>query len=402
MKIAILHAGNTGFFPRYYKAINAAAKACGDDVTLFAPNSGRNNRTVLPNQQLWGTRFNWFVHSRLYKLTGIQDVFSVVETRLLIRKLKQYQPDVLHFNVINDKIINIPMLVNFINKHSIPVIWTMHDCRAFTGQCPYFDEVGCVKWKTGCGKCPLCETKIDNTHLTWKIRRKYHAGIRNLTIVTPSQWLADFVKESVFKEHPVEVIYNGVDLNGFSAQVDCDVRKMYHIPESTHIVLGCAINWEERKGLVYFEKLADMLPPEYRIVLLGNINPDKKKQLHDNNIICTGRTQTFKELVAWYQTASVFCNPTLADNFPTVNIEALASGTPVVTFKTGGSPEAIDENTGIVVEQGDVDALYDAIINVTTHRTIYTSEDCKRRSLLFSNLRYSSYVHLYHKLVSLS
>lgn len=400
MKIAVLHSGNIGFFPRYYKAINAAAKERGDNIALFVPNSGRNHRTILPDQQLWGTRLNWFIHSHLYKLTGVQDIFSVIETMCLIRKLKLYQPDLLHFNILNDKIINMPMLVNFINKHNIPVIWTMHDCRAFTGQCPYFDEVGCSKWKTGCGQCPLCETKVDNTYFTWEIRRKYHAGIKNLTIITPSQWLANFVKLSIFKEHPIKVIYNGVDLSGFSKRIDCNVRKMFHIPESKHIVLGCAINWEERKGIIYFEKLVNILPSDYQIVLVGNINEGTRKQLCENNIICTGKTRNFEELVAWYQAASVLCNPTLADNFPTVNIEALAAGTPIVTFQTGGSPEAIDERTGIVVPQGNVEALCKAIIRIAEHRELYTKENCRQRSLLFSNNQYNKYIELYHKILA--
>lgn len=105
-------------------------------------------------------------------------------------------------------------------------------------------------------------------------------------------------------------------------------------------------------------------------------------------------------MVAWYQTASVFCNPTMADNFPTVNIEALAAGTPVVTFNTGGSPEAIDESTGIVVEQGNIDKLYEAVIEVVENRNIYTKVNCVKRSLMFSKNQYDLYVKLYHEFIS--
>ena len=397
MKVAILHAGNSGFFPRYYKAIATAIEKEEDEVALFVPNSGRNKRTKLPHQITWGSRLNWFIHHKLYQLTGLQDIFSICETIMLVSKLKKYHPDIIHLNIINDKIINIPMLVQFINQYNIPVVWTMHDCRAFTGQCPYFDEVRCNRWKTGCGKCPQCESWIDNTHITWKIRCKWHTRIKNLTIVTPSQWLADFVKESFFQDIPVKVIYNGVDTNNFSRKSHIDVRNTYHLQEK-RIVLGCAINWEPRKGIQYFEQLAEMLPENYQIVLIGNISEEKKLSLTQKGIICTGRTQTLDELAAWYQTASVFCNPTLADNFPTTNIEALASGTPVVTFNTGGSPEAVDEHTGIIVEQGDVLVLREAIIEIAEHEDIYTSENCRLRSILFSNKQYDNYIKLFNEL----
>ena len=399
MKIAILHAANVGFFPRYYKAIASAIESNGDDVALFVPNSGRNKRNVLPNQQTFGSRLNWHVHYNLYKLTGVQDVYSVFSTMSLISKLKAFHPDVIHMNVVNDKIINMPMLVRYINNNTIPVVWTMHDCRAFTGQCPYFDEVNCMRWQTGCAKCPQCATWIDNTHLTWKIRRKWHAGINNLTVVTPSRWLADFVKESFLKKHPVKVIYNGVDIDGFSHETISDVRKAYDIIPEKKIVLGCSIFWEKRKGLIYFEQLVKLLPDNYQIVLVGNINDEQKQKLNTLGIICTGRTKTFDEMVAWYQTASVFCNPTMADNFPTVNIEALAAGTPVVTFNTGGSPEAIDENTGVVVRQGNIKMLRDAVVNVAEHKESYTYENCIRRSKFFSNKEYDLYIELYETIM---
>lgn len=399
MKIAIIHASNVGFFPRYYKAISSSVRNNGDDIKLFAPNSGRNKRNTLSNQITFGTRFNWFIHYYLYRLTGVQDIFSLLATLNLIRKMKKYSPDVIHLNVINDKIINIPLLVKYINAKNIAVVWTMHDCRAFTGQCPYFDEVNCFRWKIGCGKCPICETKIDNTHITWNIRRKWQTKIKRMVIVTPSRWLANYVKESFLKNYPVKVIYNGVDIDGFSKKTNLDVRTEYGIAEDKKIVLGCSIFWEHRKGLSFFVQLAKRLSSDYQIVLVGNIDERKKKELIENNIICTGRTKTFDEMVALYQTASVFCNPTMADNFPTVNIEALAAGIPIVTFKTGGSPEAIDEKTGIVVEQGNIDELCRAVKYISEHKDLYTYESCIKRAQQFSDKQYDLYVQVYKSII---
>lgn len=397
MKIAIIHSGNSGFFPRFYRLLCNAIEENKDKCILLVPNSGRNKRCVLPNQITWGTRFNWYIHSICYKITGLQDIFSIFDTFHLIYILKQQKPDVIHLNVINDKIINMPLLVRYINTNNIAVVWTMHDCRAFTGQCPYFDEVNCFRWKTGCGQCPICETKIDNTNITWNLRKKWQTRIKRMVIVTPSQWLANYVKESFFKNYPIKVIYNGVNIDGIFKNTELDVRKEYNISENKKIILGCSIFWEYRKGLNFFIQLAKKLNSDYQIVLIGNIDDEKKKELIDNNIICTGKTNTFDEMVAWYQAASVFCNPTMADNFPTVNIESLAVGTPVVTFNTGGSPEAIDENTGIVVEQGNVEELYNALIYVTENMDAFSYENCIKRFQLFSIRQYKIYVNLYHK-----
>lgn len=399
MKIAIVHSGNAGFFPRFYKSLRDAIVSHGDETFLLAPNSGRNKRNRLPDQIVFGSRLNWWIHSRLFFLFGIQDVFSFLDTLAFLRKIHRYKPDLIHLHLINDKFINIPLFVQYVNYYMIPVIWTMHDCRAFTGGCPYFDEVGCDRWKTGCGSCPQKETWIDRTKWQWSFRNKWHNKIKNLTIVTPSQWLADFVCQSIMKEHTCKVIYNGVDTDRFSQPASFDIYSSYSISKERKIVLGCAINWEKRKGMIFFEQLASILPANYQIVLVGGIADVDKKRLSRKGIIVVGRTKTFDEMKAWYQNASVFVNPTLADNFPTTNIEALASGTPVVTFMTGGSPECLSENCGIAIEKGNLENLKTAIIKVVEYRSIYSSKTCIARSNAFSNRQYDEYVKLYHSIV---
>lgn len=400
MKIAIIHSANAGFFPRFYKNLKSSIESNNNECRLFVPNNGANNRCRLPNQEIFGHRLNWQIHYYLYKVCGIQDLFSLISTSSLIKKLKKFHPDILHFHIVNDKYLNIPLLVKFINKNNLPVVWTMHDCRAFTGECAYFDELGCGKWKTGCGECPLQKSIVDNTKYQWRLRQKWHNLIEDLTIVTPSMWLAAFVSESFFKDKICKVIYNGVDISCFSTTSQFNVRKKYNISEDQHIVLGCAINWEVRKGMSYFEQLALKLPKTCQIVLVGGINDRDKARLQDKGIIVTGRTKTIEEMAAWYQNASVFVNPTLADNFPTTNIEALAAGLPIVTFNTGGSPEAIDKSTGLVVEQKDIDGLATAILQIIEERnTIYTKEACMARSKNFAVSQFDLYNSLYEEIL---
>lgn len=402
MKIAILHSANQGFFPRFYQSLKESIEKYGDECILLSPKSGINIRNKLPNQILWGTRLNWFIHHFLYKITGLQDIFSHIDTKLLIQVLKREKPNIIHFNIINDQNTNIPMLVKYANKHNIPIIWTMHDCRAFTGRCAYFDEINCSKWKDGCGNCPQKElympTWIDSSHKEWKIRKRWHTAFEHLTIVTPSIWLSQFVNQSFFKGTTTKVIYNGISLDNFSTKKNINIKKQHNIKDEIHVILGVSANWEFRKGIKYFIDLSNIITDKYKIVLIGNM-PFSIKENLTSNILYIEQTTNVQELAAWYQAASVFVNPTLADNFPTTNIEALASGTPVITFKTGGSIEAIDEHTGIIVEKKDANLIFNAIERICNSTNDFTEEMCKKRSQLFSNMQYDHYVNLYHSII---
>lgn len=400
MKIAVIHASNQGFFPRYYDNIKDAIEHNNDLVRLFVPKSGQNMRCILKYQETFGTRLNWFLHYTLWKITGKQDCWSHIDTYDLIRKLKKYSPDVIHLHIINSCCINLPLLVRYFNSYDIPVVWTFHDCRVFTGNCPYFDEIGCEQWKKRCLCCPEDTPYYIPNHLNckwnWDFRKVIICSIKNLTIVTPSVWLADFVRSSFLKEKKCEVIYNGVDTDIFRTPSKVNIRKLYNINDKDYIILGCAICWEDRKGLQYFKSLVTKLPTNYKIVLVGAINNRELDGLREKKIIAVGRTNTFEELKAWYQQASVFVNPTIADNFPTTNIEALSSGTPVVTFDTGGSAEAIDNSCGIAVKKGDIENLTHAIIEICNHPEKFTSENCINRSRCFSKKQYDKYVKLFH------
>jgi len=406
MKIAILQGSNSGFYPRFYRSLKDAADENGYTTKAFSPQTKVNYHNALPSQIIWGYRLNWHVHHALFQFTGKQDCFSWLSTLDLIRKLKVFDPDVIHLHVILQWQINLPMFVRYVNKNHIPVVWTFHDCRAFTGGCPYFDEIGCEKWKLGCGNCPAMggyiTSRVDKTDWVWQYRKKWISSIEKLAIVTPSRWLAEFVSESFLKDKTCHVIYNGVDIDIFSKPSSFNIHTAYNISPDKKILLGCAIGWSDRKGLNFFIELAKLFAlngkTKYQIVIVGTITEEKNKELSSLGIICTGRTKSFEEMVALYQAASVFVNPTLADNFPTTNIEALAAGTPVITFKTGGSPEAVGEHTGIVVEQGNVKELAKAIETIVDNSQQYSSGKCHARSSLFSNDNYNKYIELYRKI----
>lgn len=401
MKIVIINPTNQGFFPRLYKGFKSIFEKQGHDCLLLSPRNFTNNRFPLPNQKFWGTYLNFHIHYRLYKLLGIQDVFSFFETLHLLRILKKEKPDIIHMHNAIAWVLNFPLFIRYVNKHNIPIVWTMHDCRAITGRCAHFEQVGCFEWKNGCHKCKYPNeywpTILNNSGLQWKIRNKYFPKFKNLTIITPSHWLENYMKESpFFTNHNILTIHNGISTETFS-KWSTHKHRIIEENKSKKIVLCVAVFMNKNKGLYDLIEVSKLLPNDYQIVLIGNIsNADAKKI--PSNIICLPRTSSIDDLVSIFQGATVYANPTHIDNFPTVNIEALAAGLPIATYNTGGSPEAIDETCGIVVEKGDINELTNAIIEICENRHIYTRENCQRRAKEFSLSQYEKYLELYHKL----
>lgn len=398
MRVAILHSGISGFFPRFYAALHSSIVEKGNECRLFVPHTKTNRRVNVADKYLFGFRSNTFIHQQLYRLTGLQDVFSVFSTVSLIFALKKYKADVLHCHIINDKYICIPLLLKYAERVKLPIVWTMHDCRAFTGRCAYYDEINCHRWQNGCGSCPQKQlynpTWIDNSKWQWKMREKwaYKYQDLNLTIVTPSQWLCNEIGKSFLRDYQRIVIHNGIDIEQFSNLYDARIAQQ--IPKGKKVVLGLAHAWEERKGLSVFKRLAKDLPSSYQVVLAGHL-PEKIE-----NTISFPPTTDVSILATLYHSASVFVNPTMADNFPTTHLESLASGTPIVTYQTGGSMEAMDAHSGIAVPRGDYYALLTAVQQICENKEQYHSSACKNRARLFSNIRYNEYVEIYKQITS--
>jgi glycosyltransferase involved in cell wall biosynthesis len=203
--------------------------------------------------------------------------------------------------------------------------------------------------------------------------------------------MANFAKESFLKDKQIRTIHNGIDLNIF--KIIPSVKKNNKVFR----VLAVSNVWHKSKGLLDIYKLREMLDKDIEIVIVGV----SKKQLKILPVGIKGiiRTQNVMELVQLYNEANILINPTYADTFPTVNLESLACGTPVITYNTGGSPEAIDEYTGIVVPQGDVKALASAIISLKNNPL--SSSNCRiRAELLFDKHKcFQQYIDLYEELI---
>lgn len=370
-----------------------AENKIGAEVYSFYGAWGR--KTSVPFSFQFGLKMESALAKYISMLTGYQHVWCFFSTKLLIKKIDDIKPDVIHLHNLHLWNINVPMLFKYIKKNNIKIIWTLHDCWSFTGQCPYFSEIKCEKWKTGCGKCVQLnrypKTIVDRTAKMYQLKRKWFSGIKNMIIVTPSMWLKQLVQQSYLNKYPSICINNGIDINIFNP-IDTDYKKRHNLSEK-YIVLGVALEWGHRKGLDVFQKLANKLPDKYQIILVG-IEKDSSLML-PKNILCISRTHNQYELAELYSAADVFLNPTREDNYPTVNLEALACGTPVITSKNGGSPETITRECGMVCDIEDINAVIKGIQLIVEEKCI-KQEDCVKASLRFdAALKFDEYINLY-------
>ena len=311
------------------------------------------------------TKTGFYLDLFLTRLTGRDGIWSFGNTRRILRALKKEKPDLIHLHNLHGFYINYKMLFSFLKKNDIKVVWTLHDTWAFTGHCAHFDYVGCQKWQSGCGSCPLNKQTylkswfFDRSRANFKSKKKSFTGLKDLTIVTPSAWLKDLVGESFLKKYKVQVIHNGIPTELFSRRLE--KPKSFLLPEDKKIVLAVASSWDEMKGFSDLVALSKKLPKEYQLVMVG-LKEWQKEALAGENILAITKTENREELADLYAKANVFVNTTYQDTFPTVNLEALCSGTPVITYATGGSVETVNETNGRVVSKGDVDALTKEIL----------------------------------------
>lgn len=403
--IVFLNGANVGSTGRIVYGISALAEKRGYRCFRAYPKS----RNLLPpkeNDIIISSVPEKFLSTRTAYLSGMNGCVAWTATARLLKKLDRIQPDVLHLHNLHDSYINLPMLFRWIKSHDVKVVWTLHDCWSFTGHCPHFMISGCDKWKLGCGHCPQLniypKLRFDTTAWLWKKKKGWFTGVKDLTIVTPSEWLAGLVRESFLKEYPIEVINNGIDLKTFQP-TESDFRKTHGLSElgaaatasgkPEYMVLGVSMEWGKQKGLDVFEYLAERLGEQYRVVLVGtNEAVDEKLP---KNILSIHRTHDAKELAAIYSAADVFVNPTREDTYPTVNIEALACGTPVVTFATGGSPEIPDKSCGTVIAVDDNEALLREVIRICEDRPFKREACLARAAGLERDAQFERYLRFY-------
>ncbi len=364
---------------------------------------GRNERPSQSQLIKVGTKWDMVCHGLQTRLLDRQGLASARATRELLKQMDAIKPDIVHLHVIHGYYLNYPLLFCYLRRQKIPVVWTMHDCWSFTGHCAYYTAEKCNRWQTGCHHCPQLEAYprslwADRSMKNWQEKREAFASLERLTLVPVSNWLAGELGKSFLGGKPIVCIHNGVDTDVFRIK-ESDVKQRLGIA-GKKMLLGVASVWDKRKGLDDFCRLSEVLPPEYALVLVGL----SKKQIESlpESVIGLSRTENVQQLVELYSAADVFLNPTWEDNFPTTNLEALACGTPVITYRTGGSVEVITSDTGYIVEPGDMDGLLEKISLVAQRGKDAYSPLC--RQYILDNFRkedrYEEYFRLYERILS--
>lgn len=343
-----------------------------------------------------GDSLDTYWHYGMQRIADNEGLNSKLATKRLVEDIKRITPDIIQLHVIHDHYLNYQVLFEYLNSIDIKVVWTFHDCWAFTGHCFHFVTKKCEKWKKQCSHCPLRneypKTLLDRSTRNFELKKRLFSANQNLTIVSCSRWMEQFVKDSFLKGKRVQTIYNGVNLGVFTPMAIDNPSKLF-------TVLAVSSVWTQKKGLLDICILRELLPVDIQIILVG-VTAKQQKSL-PRGVIGILRTQNIHELVRLYNESGVLINPTYADTFPTVNLEAMACGTPVITYRTGGSPEAVTKDTGFVVEQGDVRALADAIMTVRSNGKEQYSEACRRRAEQYfdKDKCYQQYIDLYNALI---
>ena len=341
-----------------------------------------------------GNPISFWIHVIINTLFDKQGHGSYFYTKKLVKRLRKENPDIIHLHNIHGYYLNIPVLFKYLKEeYKGKLFWTFHDCWPFTGHCAYFTAANCNKWMSQCYKCknkknyPISLFK-DNSYNNYLEKNKLFTGLNNLTIITPSDWLNKLVKKSFFKDYKVVTVNNGIDLEIFKPIIDNKIKDKYNIPDNKKILLGVANVWEERKGLNDFLELSKNINDEYIIVLVG-LNKKQLKEIQKyKNIVGIERTDNVNELVKLYSISYCFLNLTYEDNYPTVNLEAIACATPVISYDTGGCKEQINSNVGVLT-------TYDEIINNIKKIDLIKFNNKEYLSNIEKNKKYNDIIKLY-------
>ena len=364
---------------------------------------GRHRNTSFSKEIQIGTKLDVYLHGIYSLLTDKHGLASINATNKFIDYVKYIKPDVIHLHNIHGYYLNYKYLFEYFAKIDTPIVWTMHDCWSITGHCSHFESVTCNKWKNLCNHCPLKTSYprsllLDNCNSNYLLKKKLFTKPNNINIITVSKWLEGIMKDSFLNKYPIHTIYNGVDISSFRPIPFKHLKEGLKC-ENKKILLGVATAWSERKGLSDYYKLAQKLPPNIQIILVG-LN---KKQLKEvpSNIIGIERTESIQQLAEYYSMADIVLNLSYEETFGLTTVEGFACGTPGIVYDKTASPELVSHDTGIIVEAGNIDSLVVAISAMLKQNKELYSKACRNRAINSFDIRtnYYKYIDLYKNLI---
>lgn len=393
-----LNSGSTG---RIAEDIGCLARRAGWETYI-----GHGARHVSSSAMIplgIGSLFHEYLHYGKGLLFDNHGLESISATKKFLKEVETIQPDVVHLHNIHGYYLNYPLLFQYLKEKQIPVVWTLHDCWSFTGHCAYYISEGCEKWKQpdGCHDCVLHsgypKSWVDRSHRNFQLKKKVFTSLSNVTLVSVSQWLKSQVDESFLQGYNGQVIYNGVDTHVFSPKEN-NIKQKLGL-EGKKLLIGVATSWGERKGLFDYYRLAETLPDDYQILLIGL----SAKQLSElpSKVKGITRTNNVDELAQYYSAADIVMNLSYAETFGMTTVEGFACGTPSIVYNATASPELISPDTGIVVEPGNMEQVKEAVLRICERGKDYYAANCRKRAVekFDKNRCFKQYVDLYDKLL---
>lgn len=354
-----------------------------------------------------GTKADQYIHALLTRIFDCCGFLSKRATKQLVKQIEKIRPDVIHLHNIHGYYLNIPILFDYLKKSGIPVVWTLHDCWAFTGHCVHYTCVSCFKWKSGCYDCPRKKTYpnsflFDRSKQNFELKKRAYDNIPNITLVPVSYWLGHEVSQSILGKYKIHVIQNGIDVNVFRPRRDsvAGIKKKYGLC-GKYIILGVATGWSEEVGLSTFFRLRKQLSEDFAIVMVG-CTPNILKQLPDG-IIGISRTNNVDELAEIYSAADILFNASYQETFGLVTAEAISCGTPVIVYNSTACSEIVTSETGYIAEvKNEIQVLNyileDKMLDSTQRKV--RSEKCRQYAIAHfdKNIKYQEYIKLYNSL----
>ncbi|NKI32004.1 glycosyltransferase [Croceivirga thetidis] len=364
---------------------------------------GRKDEVENSNTYRIGNKLDNYLHVAETRLFDRHGLSSRMATKKFINWIEEIEPDIIQLHNLHGYYLNIPILFKFLENFEGPVVMSLHDSWNLTGHCPQFEHIGCEKWITSCHKCPLTREYpkslgIDRSTKNQLMKKNWFTKVDNLTLVTSSEWSVDIIRKSFLSNKEIVKISNGVDTNIFYPRENSKLKAKYNL-ENKFIILGVAAVWTVNKGYKDFLKLSSKLNTDEVLILVG-LDEKQTKEI-PKNILGIQRTQDVHELAEFYSISDVFLNLTYGDTFPTVNLEALACGTPIVTYKTGGSTEPVNSNTGFVVDQGDLDASLEQVREIKKIGKEHYIKKCREFAVdnYEKDAQFLKYIKLYKRLL---
>lgn len=363
----------------------------------------RNNQPSTSKVIKIGTKWDIYWHGLQTRLFDNHCRASKNATRKLIKQIKEIKPDIIQLHHIHGYYLNMEILFRYLSSIDTPIVWIFHDCWSMTGHCAFFSYIKCFKWIEGCNKCPQKKSYpssmfLDQSKNNYLIKKSLFTSINNMTIVTVSSWLGDLVKKSFFKNHQIKVIYNGVDTNCFHPNLS-DIKNKFNLGDKI-VLLGVATNWVHRKRLDDYILLNQLLSDRYVIVLIG-LTTNQIKEL-PSGMLGIKRTESIDELSQWYSSADIVLNLSHEETFGLTTVEGFACGTPGIVYNCTASPELISNETGFIVELGDISGIVTSIEKIVHNGKGFYSENCRERakSMFNKDIQYNEYITLYDNLIN--